>query len=263
MGESTDAGTMVATSTKSVVADSTQLSSIVPTLSEDPSHDSVSSREDGATTLYSSYGDAITESSHFAMQHATQQLPSNQVSMATTESVSFTTEPVQGQTSQSKFQSGINSDEQSSVLVTTVTTSSVSDSVKDSDSDGSDDIVAGTQSVISTKSSDIQSGTLADDITETKALTDHIKPTDSMVKPSASSSSKTDAVISSELYSTYTPAETSFSSTVLGGDSVSVTTTTTETVPLPPLSRTPLLTAAKGHSTILGGKEQCVYLIKV
>ncbi|XP_053398762.1 E3 ubiquitin-protein ligase SH3RF1-like isoform X2 [Mercenaria mercenaria] len=281
MADATATGTMDATSSSGSV----ESTSIVPTSSDSVIKDSLTSSAVGQTSLQTSSDVPLTDSTQFPMQHATQMLPGNQVPMATTDPVSFTSDEVQGQTLQSQLQSGnIQSSQSLLPSSSTVNDISASDTLNS---------VQDTQSVIPTKSSDSQSvstdvtksstvsdktvsSVLADDETKnsngdksvlgvTKTLAGSVKPTDSVLPPVTSadtvdilpSSSESSTVMTGAVYSTNTP--TTFSSAAQSLDTMSLKTT--EAVPFPPTGK-PMVPEASADSTILGGglSDNIIYI---
>ncbi|KAL4230549.1 Rho guanine nucleotide exchange factor 6 [Mactra antiquata] len=210
-----------------------------------------------ATKLFSSYGSDVIDSNQFPMQHATQQLPSNQVTIATTDPISVT------DIVPSSTVSGTRTDGQS----TDIASSRVSDSHSTSVTSDSSSVIP-VLSVDQTDTSKLPSAVVSQhsnsvplvssvtskSLMSSKTSVNVIKPTSATVMPvnkdtlvSKSSSTK----LSGEIYGTATPSETVLSSTTVGLNSVSLKTT--DAVPLTPLSSKPVEPAARGQSTILGG----------
>lgn len=259
------------------LADST--SNVLPSQSDNAVKDSVTNAKVGQTTLFSSYNDPFTDSSQFPMQHATKMLPGNQIPIATTDPVTFTSDQGQGQASQTQSFSGNTQKQQSDLPVTdSAGSANPSDTVQTSDnaksvisSKTSDTLTIATNLADKTGSSksDLVTGTTVSgkELTgATKSYSDSIIPTDSTVQPVTSSdtgavipsSSGSSTVMSGQLHGLNTATETTFSSAAVGLDSVSLKTT--NAVPVPPLTGKPLVPEASGDSTILGGKAFLLYI---
>lgn len=214
--------------------------------------------------LYSSFTDIFPETNQFPMQHATQQLPSSQLSMATTDPLSSISETVMPASSvanggATESTGATNVIDMSTDITTSVSADSGTDTLLDNVS--TDHVISDIPSVSDTEAFDPNSATDSPlqtsgvSVTQTSSsFAQIILPSDSShkIKPTVSSQFE---VTSRNLYSTHTPTETTFTPGPELLDTVSLQTSSA--APIPEVTGKPVQPSDKGQSTILGGKLAC------
>ena len=232
-----------------------------------------------STQLQDSFTISATESSQYPMQHATTQLPSNQLPMATTDTMSrlplsqstrdvakldnivdTTTSSVLDSSDVTGATDVINSISESDITAS-VTTDSGIDSPTDS---VTDHVITSLSHTTDSVFSDPNEGTTRFTQSAGNTAVPTVVPTSTSFAQSLSASSSdisinTDTVSSldyattvSELYSTYTPVETTFTSVAQTLDTGSFQTSSAA-APIPDVTGKPVQPSSKGQSTILGG----------
>lgn len=210
--------------------------------------------------LYSSFTDIFPATNQFPMQHATQQLPSSQLSMATTDPVSSISETVMPASSVANGGATESTGATNVIdLSTDITTSVSADSGTDTlNNISTDHVISDIPSVSDTEAFDPNSATDSPSQTSGVSVTQTsssfaqiILPSDSShkIKPTVSSQFE---VTSRNLYSTHTPRETTFTHGPELLDTVSLQTSSA--APIPEVTGKPVQPSDKGQSTILGGK---------
>lgn len=217
--------------------------------------------------LYSSFTDDLSDTSQFPMQQATQLLPTDQFPLETTDSKSITLLQL-SLDSLTVTDSGVNT---TSVLQTIgaldvinsstdITTSVTASSGTDSSGDISRDYVttdslypADLENDPNSATQSILQSSLETLISTSSTFAQNLPASDTSLSLSklSSSSSQFEAT-SRDLYSTHTPAETTFMSVPIGVDTVSMQSSSVP--PIPDVTSRPVSPSAKGQSTILPGR---------
>lgn len=220
--------------------------------------------------LHDSFSDTITDVSQFPMQHATTQLPSNQLSLTTTDTMSRTmmsqsSAPEDVKDNIIKSDSALESTGATNVInsSTDIAASVTFTTGVDSPTDTHTDTVFNSSTPnTDTSVLDPNSGTSS----AVQTSVNSVVPTSSFAQkfPDSESSIKSDTKVMTpsssdyevtvrDLYSTYTPSETTFMSVSHSMDTVSLQTSSAA-VPVPEVTGKPVQPSSKGQSTILGGK---------